>query len=405
MTQPSLPQKNRITRILRGQEQLLAILDRFGIAGLLLGFGLFWSVAGVLLTPTMKFYSWLLIAFIYLPGLYLVVTHFQDFRRTVLARRELWLFMLIFVWSLVSLAWSQDVDDYLTIIKRQLFLLLILLAWIVWGRTFHRQLQTMLIMWGGLAGLYSLASLIAYPMRGIGRMYGFGGFMDNPNPAGYTIAFLLVLSCTWWPRPMLGRVIWAVLQACSIAFVIMSGSRGAILALIAVAFAVALAGSGRLYRNLAIGALVAAIALAAFDPTLLQRGDSERMVLIHGALDLIALHPWLGIGLASQYLVNGDLEAFGHCHNFILDTAVQFGVVFTGLWLCLWFWLGAHAWRHRAGTLGMTVLMAWVFATVAMQFDVFTLFGRARAMWVVVWIPFVLVLCLGKLQSKSDPLA
>jgi hypothetical protein len=53
----------------------------------------------------------------------------------------------------------------------------------------------------------------------------------------------------------------------------------------------------------------------------------------------------------------------------------------------------------------MTVLMAWVFATVAMQFDVFTLFGRARAMWVVVWIPFVLALCLGKLQSKSDPLA
>jgi O-antigen ligase len=283
-----------------------------------------------------------------------------------------------------------------------LFFVLLLLAWIVWGRTFNRQLQTMLILWGGLGGLYSLAALFTYPMRDIGRMYGFGGFMDNPNPAGYTIACLIVLSCTWWPKPTLGRLIWAGLQSCSIAFVIMTGSRGSILALIAVAIAVSMVGGGRLYRTLAIMVLVSAVALAALDPSLLQRGDSERMALIHGALDLIAQRPWLGIGLSTDYEVSAGGVAFGHCHNFVLDTVVQFGVVLTGLWLILWFWLGVHAWRHRAETLGMAILMVWVFATVAEQFDVFTLFGRARAMWMVVWIPFVLALCLGKLQQSDD---
>jgi O-antigen ligase len=401
VSQP-LQDRHGVTSLMsQGGAQIRSIIDHLGVAGLLLAFGLFWSVAGVLLTPTMKFYSWLLTAFVYLPCLYLVVRYFHEFRHTVLNRRELWLFLLLFAWSLISLSWSAGAERYLTIIKRELFFVLLLLGWIVWGRTFNRPLQSMMILWGGLGGLYSLAALIAYPMRGIDRMYGFGGFMDNPNPAGYTIAALIVLSCTWWPQKTNGRVVWALLQACSVAFVILSGSRGAILSLIAVAAVVVLLGGGRFYRALAVLALIAAVALAIFEPSILQRGDSERMVLMKGAIELIHQRPWLGIGLSSDYEVPAGGVIFGHCHNLVLDTAVQYGVVFTGLWLWLWFWLGFRAWRHRTETLGMAILMVWVFATVAQQFDVFTVFGRARAMWMVVWMPFVLSLCLGKSEKKT----
>lgn len=377
-----------------------SIVDHLGIAGVLLAFGLFWSVAGVLLTPTMKFYSWLLTAFVYLPGFYLVARYFSEFRHTVLNRRELWLFLLLFLWSLISLSWSHDAERYLTIIKREVFFLLLILGWIVWGRTFNRPLQAMMIIWGGMAGIYSLAALIAYPMRGIDRMYGFGGFMDNPNPAGYTIAALIVLSCTWWPQKLSGRVIWAMLQACSVAFVILTGSRGAMVSLMAVAAVVVLLGGGRFYRVLGVLALAAAVVFAFFEPSLFLRGDSERSILIRGAIDLIQQRPWLGIGLSSDYEVSAGGVVYGHCHNMILDTAVQYGVPFTVLWVWLWFWLGLRAWRHRAEALGMTILMIWVFATVAQQFDVFTVFGRARAMWMVVWMPFVLSLCLGKSEKK-----
>ncbi|SER01348.1 O-antigen ligase [Pseudomonas sp. NFACC02] len=377
-----------------------SIVDHLGIAGVLLAFGLFWSVAGVLLTPTMKFYSWLLTAFVYLPGFYLVARYFSEFRHTVLNRRELWLFLLLFLWSLISLSWSHDAERYLTIIKREVFFLLLILGWIVWGRTFNRPLQAMMIIWGGMAGIYSLAALIAYPMRSIDRMYGFGGFMDNPNPAGYTIAALIVLSCTWWPQKLSGRVIWAVLQACSVAFVILTGSRGAMVSLMAVAAVVVLLGGGRFYRVLGVLALAAAVVFAFLEPSLFLRGDSERSILIRGAIDLIQQRPWLGIGLSSDYEVSAGGVVYGHCHNMILDTAVQYGVPFTVLWVWLWFWLGLRAWRHRAEALGMTILMIWVFATVAQQFDVFTVFGRARAMWMVVWMPFVLSLCLGKSEKK-----
>lgn len=383
------------------QMQLRATINQFGIAGLLLGFGLFWSVAGVLLTPSMKFYSWLLTAFVYLPCIYLLFKRFGDFRETLLSRRELWLFLLIFVWSMVSLIWSLGAEQHLTLIKRHLFFLSLLLGWIVWGRMFNRQLQGMFILWGGMAGIYSLVALIAYPMRGLDRLYGFGGFMDNPNPAGYTIAFLVVLSCTWWPQRNGARVVWALLQACSIAFVVMTGSRGSLLSLMAVAGFVILMGGGRLYRVLALIMMVAAALLMVFEPSLLERGDSERLTLIRGALVLVQQHPWLGIGLDSSYAVNAGGVVFDHCHNFILDTAVQYGVIFTALWLVVWGWVGVRAWRYRSQALGMAILMAWVFATVAQQFDVFTLFGRARAMWMVVWMPFVLCLCLGKIQKKD----
>ena len=383
------------------QMQLRATINQCGIAGLLLGFGLFWSVAGVLLTPSMKFYSWLLTAFVYLPCIYLLFKQFGDFRETLLSRRELWLFLLIFVWSMVSLIWSLGAEQHLTLIKRHLFFLSLLLGWIVWGRMFNRQLQGMFILWGGMAGIYSLVALIAYPMRGLDRLYGFGGFMDNPNPAGYTIAFLVELSCTWWPQRNGARVVWALLQACSIAFVVMTGSRGSLLSLMAVAGFVILMGGGRLYRVLALIMMVAAALLMVFEPSLLERGDSERLTLIRGALVLVQQHPWLGIGLDSSYAISAGGVVFDHCHNFILDTAVQYGVIFTALWLVVWGWVGVRAWRYRSQALGMAILMAWVFATVAQQFDVFTLFGRARAMWMVVWMPFVLCLCLGKIQKKD----
>ncbi|SDG79620.1 O-antigen ligase [Pseudomonas abietaniphila] len=400
MIQP-LQDQQLISRVVsQGSAQLRSIVDHLGIAGVVLAFGLFWSVAGVLLTPTMKFYSWLLTAFVYLPGFYLVARYFSEFRHTVLNRRELWLFLLLFFWSLISLSWSHDAERYLTIIKREVFFLLLILGWIVWGRTFNRPLQAMMILWGGLAGLYSLAALIAYPMRGIDRMYGFGGFMDNPNPAGYTIAALIVLSCTWWPQKLSARVIWGLLQACSVAFVILTGSRGSMVSLMAVAAVVVLLGGGRFYRALGVLALLAAAVFAIFEPSIFQRGDSERSILMRGAIDLIQQRPWLGIGLSSDYEVSAGGQVFGHCHNMILDTAVQYGLPFTVLWIWLWCWLGLRAWRHRAETLGMTILMVWVFATVAQQFDVFTVFGRARAMWMVVWMPFVLSLCLGKSENK-----
>ncbi|MFJ3482832.1 O-antigen ligase family protein [Pseudomonas sp. NPDC090202] len=383
-------------------EQVRGVSGHLGVFGVLLAFGLFWSVAGVMLTPTMKFYSWLLTAFVYLPCLYLLVRHFHEFRYTVLNRRELWLFLLLFLWSLVSLSWSHDAERYLTIIKRELFFLMLILGWIVWGRTFNRQLQSMMILWGGLAGLYSLACLIAYPLRGIDRMYGFGGFMDNPNPAAYTIAGLVVLSCTWWPQGLRGRIVWALIQTCSVIFVVMTGSRGAIVSMAAVAAVVSLLGGGRFYRTLAVLVLLAGVTLVAIEPTILFRGDSERLELMKGALALIQQRPWLGIGLSSDYEVSALGIVFGHCHNLILDTAVQYGVIFTALWIWLWLWLGYRAWRHRDESLGMAILMVWIFATVAVQFDVFTVFGRARAMWMIVWMPFVLSLCLGKSEKRQQ---
>lgn len=375
---------------------------KLGIAGLLLGLGLFWSVAGVLLTPTMKFYVWLLSAFAYLPSLYLLVRHYREVGVILRERKELWGYLALLAWALVTQAWPTDnLDMPVTMVKREALFLLLMLGWALWGRFNAWGVQLMIVVWGALAGLYSAAALVAYPLRNIDRIYGFGGFLDNPNPAAYSIACLMVVGLTWWPRSGRARALWAALHLCSLAFVVLSGSRGAMLALVAVAIAYVLAGGKKFHWLTALIGLGCAGLVLWLNPSLLARGDSERLELLRQAVGFIKAHPWVGIGISGDYRMDMPGQDLEHCHNFILDTAIRYGVIATGLWLVMWGWVGVQAYRLRMHALGMAALLFWVFASVAIQFDVFALFGRNRAMWLAVWMPVILVMCLPRKTTEA----
>lgn len=377
------------------QAKVRQLRGELGTGGVLLGIGLFWSVAGIMLTPTMKFYVWLLSAFVYIPTLYLLIRHYRMAGSLLLERKELWAYLVLLVWALVTQPWPMDnLDMPITQIKRESLAVLLILGWVLWGRLNTWGVQLMIVAWGALAGLYAAAALAAYPVRHIDRIFGFGGFMDNPNPAAYTIACLMVLGLTWWPRAAWARAVWAVLHLCSLAFVLLSGSRGALLSLAAVAVAYVLAGGKKFHWLAGLIGLGCCALILWIDPSLLARGDSERLELLHQGINLVKAHPWVGIGIATDYHMDMPGQDLEHCHNFIVDTAIRYGVIATGVWLVMWAWVGVQAFRLRRQTLGMAALLCWVFACVALQFDVFALFGRNRAMWLAVWVPVILVMCL-----------
>jgi O-antigen ligase len=157
--------------------------------------------------------------------------------------------------------------------------------------------------------------------------------------------------------------------------VALSLSRGALLLGIPAGVAVVLLGWDRRRGLLALGALAlvgaVVVGLVATDPRFAQRFDPagettrRRLDLWASSVDMLADHPWLGVGLDNfLYAYRGHYirpEAWqepdlSHPHNVVLDYATRLGLLGLGAGLLLQaaFWRTAlRAWRAlRAGAPG-----------------------------------------------------
>lgn len=146
----------------------------------MLGIGVLWSIAGVMLTPTMKFYFQMVALFVYLPSLWLCIARREELGHLLRAQRELWLLLALFGWAVLSLLWSTSGKPLGSLKSVSLFMLFVL-GWVLWARADERRLHMTLLSLALVIGLYSLAALVMAPLYGGGRLSGFGGFMDNPN--------------------------------------------------------------------------------------------------------------------------------------------------------------------------------------------------------------------------------
>lgn len=365
------------------------------IAEAMLGIGVLWSIGGVMLTPTMKFYSQMIVLFVYLPSLWLCIVRRQELGHLLRAHREMWVLLALFGWAVLSLLWSKGGGDPLGELKGVSLFMLLILGWVLWGRADERRLRLAMLSLALVIGIYSMAALILKPHYGGGRLNGFGGFLDNPNAAAYSIAFVTVMCVPLLPRRGWQQLPWVILLAVSLAYVVLCGSRGALLALMVTAiFSLSLV-PGRIAKLLPLLLLLGGAILLVVEPGLMARGDSQRFELLRNAWAQIQQHSWLGVGLGADYSVSSGSSTFRNgAHNFLAHTALQYGVPALLVFLLLWGMIGLHAWRCRTRALGLSVMLLWVFSSVAMQFDVFSLWERTRAMWLMPWVVILLGLCL-----------
>ncbi len=389
-------------RIFSVIHQFKSTCKELSFAGILLGLGIFWSVVGVIFTPTMKLYNQILIALVYLPSLYLLCRYPQHLVALFCSSKALWFLAVIVGWALLSLSWSHGVERLGVAIKRELLFTMLIVAGVFCVRKYPELVRPTLVLLGVIASLYSLLALCLGDAFGPGRINGFGGFLDNPNSAGYTIAFMMVLASATWPAKLSWRMVFIAMQLCSLAYVISTGSRGALLSLAAACFIFTMVGEQTARRLTALGSLVVVvIAVIALDPQLVARGDSYRLKLIMDGLEVAKQNLWFGLGMGTEYGVTAGAAVLQHCHNFIVDTLIQYGVVGVVLWAAMWLYIGWLAWCMRKGPLGAVPLLTWIFASVALQFDVFVLFGRSRAVWLEVWIPLILIAGLEANQTDA----
>jgi len=344
-----------------------------------------------------KPYQYLLALTLYLPALILGFARFERWRE--LARRPLvpWL-MALFVWSTLSLAWTNAARP-LDEILRTLSVLVFLFAWLHGVGDDPRRQRWLLAGGAGVLAATAVAAMIRFAVQPPpdGRVIGFG-VMANAN----LIAAAMGAGFLWlWPwrfqtpaRRVLKWLAMAVMATC----LVLADSRSAWAALFAAVFALlALRDREIAWRRLLLLGIAALGVVAAAYPELSERGWSFRPQIMQHAWALFEQHPWLGMGQGARFTipVEGGMGMDQvHTHNLFTQIAVELGLPGLLLWSGIWLALGWRAWQHRGDTVGRMVLGLWVFASVMVQFDLPHLIDSPRPGWLIIWLPLALSLSL-----------
>ncbi len=371
-----------------------------------LGFGLVWFLAAIALAPSNKVYQQGLVLFLWLPTLVLAWSArgvlVQAWRR----QPALWgSVLLLLVWSGLSLAWSPAEEPGREL-KRLLYILVFLLAFPLLAQLGQARIRQLLLLGSALLALAALLSIINFyglqrtPL--LVRLAGIGE-ISHPILGAYVIGAAVLLMLYEPPRQRGLQLLWLAALACLGAFAMLSQSRGAILALVITVVMAPLWFRDRYSRVFSVLALLATgLAFLAVYDLIAQRGSSYRPEIFHAVVEMIAAHPWTGLGLGADYKVSAVGMHFDHTHNMFTHVAVEMGVPGMLLWVMVWLFTLGEIVRARSTLLGKVLLGFWVYSTLAMQFDAASLTGTPRAEWFISWLPVGLAMLLPWGRAEND---
>lgn len=363
----------------------------------LLGFGLFWLIAGVDLTPGVanasSLYHNVEAVALFLPGLWLCVTQRHWLLERLRQRPELAAALLLLAWGAISLTWATG-NHPGERIKIPLQIASFVVGWLCWARVRGEVASQTLLRWAAYAlALGALAAIVAMPWRVMdfpGRIVGFA-MLDGPNLSGYVMGAAAVWLYQLPPSRRGEQVFWLACLACLLVFCAMTQSRGTWLAVFVSMLVLPLLRPRRHNTAVAVGALALAVVVAVVARHLLEaRGQSHRLEIWHQAEAMIAARPWRGLGLDTPYTITIGPESWTHSHNLFTNLAIELGVPALLLWVVVWVAIAWRGWQHRAEPLGRVVLAIWIFSTIALQLDGPALLLSPRPEWLLTWLPLAI---------------
>lgn len=372
--------------------------------------GSLWFLLGITWTPSNKLYQQGLIGLFWLPTLLLGWSERSRLLAICSSARPLLLGVLALVgWTVVSALWSTA-EEPVREIKRLLYVLLFLAGLMLVTSTERLRLVRLLQVAGfGLALAAGAALVQRYGLEGkplSWRLEGLG-LLDHPIIGGYVIG----LAAVWWfclpPRRFALRLVWGAGLLTLLVFMAMTQSRSVWVALLTTMLLMPFWRIGRIGR---MGWVVGGLLLTAvgvgywqFEAVITERGASFRPEILASSLQMIAEHPWRGLGLGSDYQVRvPSLQlVFDHSHNVFTHIAIELGVPGLLLWLLIWGGSFRIAWLQRETALGGALLSMLMFSTMALLFDGASLWNTPRPEWFLTWLPVGLALGL-KADSRSS---
>ena len=366
--------------------------------------GLLWFLLAIAFAPTNKIYQQGLVAFLWLPTLFLAWSARARLRELWQGQRLVCLAVLgLGCWAMITLLWTQDPDPSRGA-KRSLYIIVFLLFFPIFANG-QPERVIRVMQWGGL-GLALTALLAAIKFYGVdgnhwmARLVGLGQ-LAHPILGGYVLGLAAVWMVHWIPQGRAKQALWLLAVALLSGFVLLSQSRGAALALLLSFLAMPIWCRDRHSRLIAAGALLLAmLAFWVLEPLVLARGTSYRPEILMASLDMIAQRPWTGLGMGSGYSVFAAGLQFDHAHNLFTHIAIELGLPGLLLWCVLWFAVLREAWLARDTLYGRGIIGIWMFSFLAMQFDAASISGTPRAEWFISWFPVGLASVLVWTQAK-----
>jgi len=353
--------------------------------------GLLWFLLAIAVAPTNKIYQQGLVALLWVPAILFSWSARARLRELFYEQRWIYLPMLgLLGWSLISLAWT-NAPDLAREAKRLLYIVVFLLFFPVFAN--GRPERVMRIMqWGGL-GLAATALVAIVRFYGVdgndwtSRLQGLGE-LSHPILGGYVIGLAAVWLAFWPPGNRRMQGVWAVALSLLCAFVMLSQSRGAGVALFFTILAMPVWSGDRRSRIIAAAALIVAVlAVWFFESFVVARGVSYRPQILMASLQMISEHPWLGLGLGGDYRVFASDQFFDHTHNLFTHVTIELGLPGLLLWCSIWLAVLYEAWKARETLYAKGIIGIWLFSTLAMQFDAASLSGTPRPEWFISWLP------------------
>lgn len=243
------------------------------------------------------------------------------------------------------------------------------------------------------------------------RFTGFG-LTDHPIIGSTLYGFALLLAAfELLPRAaaLRWRIAWLAVIALCAAFMLLSGSRGPLLALIA-ALTVGFVMADR-RMALVVAALVVAGtgagALFGLYPIeiIYQRAESGHFEIWPQTLAAIAERPWLGHGslaLIEFELHNYDYDPGRSPHNLLLANQFYGGLPATLLLGALLLVVVRQGWRAQCEGYPIYLILL-VFGLVASLFDTRSLVQNLGREWVTLWLPIALLAARESLVAAARP--
>lgn len=371
-----------------------------------LGLGLVWFLAAIALAPSNKVYQQGLVVFLWLPTLVLAWSARQVLVQAWQRQPALWLsVLLLLAWGGISLAWSSTEDPGREI-KRLLYILVFLMAFPLLAQLGQTRVRRLLQVGSGLLGIAALLSIfLFYGVQGhplLARLAGIGE-ISHPILGAYVIGAAVLLLLYDAPAHRVVQLGWVAALVCLGAFVALSQSRGAVLALVATVVIAPLWFRNRHSRLFSLLAAVATgLAFYTVYDVIAQRGSSYRPEIFGAVIHMISDHPWTGLGMGSAYVVQAVGQQFDHSHNMFTHVAMELGLPGMLLWIAVWLYTLGEIIRARDTLLGKVMLGLWVYSTLAMQFDAASLTGTPRAEWFISWLPVGLAMMLPWGRVEND---
>lgn len=307
-------------------------------------------------------------------------------------------FMAFSAYSLLSIAWSDTANATGGLVKRPLYIAMLLFsAGIISLRSpAHLEQYTRLAaLFAALAAGLSLVYFIFFDMPvAESRLSGYGALYNPLLTAHVFGAFAAFWMASWFqarnalsPLPIICLAILGVA-------ILATGSRTPFVGLSAALGWLLLVGDRR--RGLiAIGVVVLTLigVVLIYPEAITQRGVSYRPAIWMESLRQIGEHPWLGHGYDSPMtvIIPGMDTTLADPHNIELGVLYSGGILGLTLWMTLYSLAIYFCWvyrKHPAVTLAATWLI-FGFASGLTEGNAFM--SRPKEHWFLIWLPLAMV--------------